>query len=184
MKKEIKTAIIILLSLLTIYFIVKAFLIDLTMIQGVSMFPTLEENQIVLVNKLKALTQKQPERYDLISFEIPSRIYVDVEEYTSEDLIAVYENNTFTTRTFTKRVIGLPGEHIQIKEDYKVYINDICIEEEYILDGTNYYSCAYIDLIIPEGTVFVMGDNRYDSIDSRNFGCIPIEKIKGYIIGF
>ncbi len=185
MKKELKKAIIIFIILLMLYVIIKTFFIDVTMTEGVSMFPTLEENQIILVNKMKALSKKQPQRGDIVTFEIPSRLYVEAEDYSPKDLIALYENNTniFDEKTFVKRVIALPGEHIQIKEDYRVYINDICIEEEYLTDDyTTHDFCAYNDFVVPDDTVFVMGDNRYDSTDSRHFGCVPIEKIKGYVI--
>ena len=185
MKKELKKAIIVFAILLVLYLIIKTFFIDVTMTEGVSMFPTLEENQIVLVNKMKALSKRIPQRGDIVTFEIPSRLYVEAEDYSPKDLIALYENNTniFNEKTFVKRVIGLPGEHIQIKEDYRVYINDISIEEEYLTDyHTTHDFCAYSDLVVPDDTVFVMGDNRYDSTDSRHFGCVPIEKIKGYVI--
>ena len=85
--------------------------------------------------------------------------------------------------SYIKRVIALPGEHIEIKNG-KVYINDKELEEEYIADTVKTESMegSFYDLVVPEGTVFVMGDNRTGSSDSRMFGCIPYEKIEGKVV--
>lgn len=82
-----------------------------------------------------------------------------------------------------KRVIGLPGEHIKI-ENGKVYINEKELDEEYLESEYKYTDTEsyegkymYIDIVIPEDAVYVMGDNRKKSNDSRSFGCIPFDKI-------
>lgn len=74
------------------------------------------------------------------------------------------------------------GEHVKI-EDGKVYINEEELGEEYLQPGviTDDLNGAYTDIIVPDGTLFVMGDNRGQSTDSRRFGCIPIEKIEGKV---
>ena len=76
-----------------------------------------------------------------------------------------------------KRVIGLPGETVKI-EDNTIYINGEAIEDYSDDVKTADYD---LDMIIPEGYYFVMGDNRYDSADSRILGLISKEKIKGSI---
>ena len=84
---------------------------------------------------------------------------------------------------YIKRVIALPGEHIEIK-DGKVYINGDIYIEDYLPDELATFSEGgqYIDLVVPEGTVYVMGDNRGQSADSRRFGCVPYDKIEGKVV--
>ena len=85
--------------------------------------------------------------------------------------------------SYIKRVIALPGEHIQIK-DGKVYINGEELKEDYLAEDvvTEAEGGQFLDVIVPEGTVFAMGDNRGHSADSRRFGCIPYEKIEGKVV--
>ena len=85
--------------------------------------------------------------------------------------------------SYSKRVIALPGEQLEIK-DGKVYINGEELKEEYLADTvrTETMDGAFYDLVVPDGTVFVMGDNRSGSSDSRMFGCIPYEKIEGKVV--
>ena len=84
-----------------------------------------------------------------------------------------------------KRIIGLPNDHIQITDNYELYVNGEKVYESYVpygytnIEGGNYEpkKYMYIDLIVPENSVYVMGDNRTESTDSRSFGCIPIDKV-------
>lgn len=82
---------------------------------------------------------------------------------------------------YIKRVVGLPGELIEIIGD-KTYINSDLLEEKYIYTKDIY--CYYDDksLKIPEDCYYVLGDNRFNSVDSRSFGTIKKEKIKGKLI--
>ena len=86
-------------------------------------------------------------------------------------------------RSYIKRVIALPGEHVQIKDD-KVYINGEALDEPYLQPGivTDLLGNGFYDFTVPENTVFAMGDNRTHSTDCRAFGCIPLEKIEKYCI--
>ena len=85
--------------------------------------------------------------------------------------------------SYIKRVIGLPGEHVKI-ENGKVYINGEELEEDYLQENvvTDSLSGVYTDIVVPEGCIFVMGDNRQQSTDSRRFGCIPLERIEGKVL--
>lgn len=76
-----------------------------------------------------------------------------------------------------KRVIGIPGDEIKI-DGGKVYINDESLEEAYI-KGETYADALEFPLIVPEGKVFVMGDNREVSLDSRQLGFIDYKQIEG-----
>ena len=136
-----------------------------------------------------------PERGDIITLEAPSDKLVDIDD--TDNVVARYDNeptNWFTKFTYyfleigkesyIKRVIALPGEHLEIK-DGKVYINGEELDEPYLQD--NVYTTAgdvnepFYDLVVPENCVFVMGDNRAGSTDSRAFGCIPLDKIEGTV---
>ena len=85
-------------------------------------------------------------------------------------------------KDFIKRVIGLPGETIEVKSG-KVYINDKPLEEkEYILHSKPYFTprlANYGPYKIPEDSYFMMGDNRENSSDSRVWGALPFERVKG-----
>lgn len=80
-----------------------------------------------------------------------------------------------------KRVIGLPGDHIQIK-DGSVYVNGEKLEESYISNEISTESFILNDFTVPEGYYFMMGDNRERSSDSRTLGCIPKNKLEGRVV--
>ena len=86
--------------------------------------------------------------------------------------------------SYIKRVIAMPGEHVEIK-DGGVYINGQKLEESYLQDGvvTDSLGGSYTDFVVPDNCIFAMGDNRSHSTDCRSFGCIPLEKIEG-TVGF
>ena len=83
--------------------------------------------------------------------------------------------------SYVKRVIGLPGDHIVIGDDGSVYRNAEKLDEPYLNEQVTNKD-KYNDVVVPAGTVFMMGDNRLSSKDSRFFGCVPIEKVNGYVV--
>ena len=82
--------------------------------------------------------------------------------------------------SYIKRVIGVAGDHIKI-EDGKVYLNGKELQEPYLREGIKTESDMFTDVTVPEGYIFVMGDNRPHSTDSRSFGCIPLEKVESKV---
>jgi len=116
---------------------------------GYSMGTTLPNASYILADRL-AYEQKDPQRGDIIIFSFP----LD----PKEDLI--------------KRVIGLPGETITV-QDGIVTINDTVLEETYITEPPSYNGTW----VVPEGHLFVLGDNRNDSRDSHQWGFLPQENI-------
>lgn len=165
-----------------------------TIVKQPSMYPTLKENQRLWLNRWGRTTKKLPKRGDIITFEAPSKTIL-LKDELNENLIARYENEpkTFLGKfsynlleinktSFIKRVIGLPGDHIKI-EDSKVYINDKEYEEPYLQPGvvTDNGKGYLTELVVPENSIFAMGDNRSQSTDCRCFGCIPLEKIESKV---
>lgn len=163
-----------------------------TIVQQPSMYPTLKPNQRLILNRWARTIKEMPSRGDIITFEAPTS---DSYTYNANDVRAKYSKNPTSAWgkfvyyvlesnkiSYIKRVIALPGEHLQIK-DGKVYINGEELEEKYLQPDvtTSIENCPFYDLIVPENCVFVMGDNRSKSTDSRKFGCIPLEKIESKV---
>jgi signal peptidase I len=138
-------------------FVVKTFLIQAFFIPSGSMLPTLHEDDRVLVNKL-SYDLHDVHRGDLVVFERPEGDSVG----QIKDLI--------------KRVVGLPGDRIEARDGH-VYINGDLLEEPYLPDGTQTDNLT--SQTVPEDHVFVMGDNRGDSMDSRVFHAIDEDLIVG-----
>ncbi len=166
-----------------------------TIVQMSSMHPTLQQGQRLILNRWIRTTNQTPKRGDIITFEAPSKTSgISAAEADIENPIAVYENeptNIFSKfryyvleigkTSYIKRVIALPGEHIKI-ENGKVYINGEQLQENYLNTGvTTPLTGPYTDLVVPQGYVFAMGDNRAGSKDCREFGCVPIEKIESKV---
>ena len=167
-----------------------------TIVQQESMYPTLKENERLWLNRWGRTTNDMPERGDIITFEAPSKSYISEEEADFDNPVAIYEKeptNVFSEffyyvlewnkRSYIKRVVGLPGDHVKI-ENGKVYINGEELDEPYLQDGVETTSLdgVFTDIIVPENYVFAMGDNRMKSTDCRRFGCIPLEKIEGKVV--
>lgn len=89
--------------------------------------------------------------------------------------IVVFDAKPIENKAFIKRVIGLPNDTVEIKEGH-VYVNGELLKEEYLKEGTNTF--IDVNLKVPEGQLFVLGDNREHSKDSRMLGCISMDKVK------
>jgi signal peptidase I len=123
-------------------------------VDGFSMVPTLQDGEYVLVNRL-AFRGKLPERGDIIVFVSP--------QVSDLDLI--------------KRVIGVPGDHIKIAGGV-VQVNNQVLDEPYIAAAPIYNG----EWDVPEGNLFVLGDNRNDSSDSHAWGLLPVKNVIGKAI--
>ena len=166
-----------------------------TIVKQPSMYPTLKENQRLILSRVGRTLKKMPQKGDIITFEAPSKSLITENEYDSQNPVAVYENEdrgwfgNFTYKfleigkmSYIKRVIALPGDHVEIK-DGGVYINGQKQEESYLQPGvvTDSLGGQLTDFTVPENYVFAMGDNRSQSTDCRRFGCIPLDKIEGKV---
>ncbi len=140
------------LPAIAIVLAVNVFLAQPRTVHGQSMEPNLHENQRVIVD-LISLRFREPRREEIIILDLPERNAVPL----------------------IKRVVGLPGDTVEIK-DGAVYLNGEELIEPYLNQDTRGDMPARI---VPEGNVFVLGDNRARSNDSRYFGMVPFENIQG-----
>ncbi len=165
-----------------------------TVVESSSMEPTLIAGQRLVLNRLTRTNKARYYRGDIVTFEAP--LLIKNEDIDLSNPIAKYDEPKglfekfsyyvleLTKTSYIKRVIGLPGEHVTIK-DGSVYINGLKLSEPYLTgnvqttDGNGQY--LFVDFTVPEGTYFLMGDNRKASMDSRKFGCIPEEKIESRV---
>ncbi len=130
---------------------IRTFLFVPYQVHGASMEPTLKGDELLIVNKL-VYHLDEPDYGEIVVF------------HTSEE------------RDFIKRVIGLPGDHIVIR-DGKVYRNDKLLTEPYIYEQMN--TNIEEDIIVPPSQIYVMGDNRNNSKDSRRIGPVLVDKVVG-----
>lgn len=164
-----------------------------TVVSGSSMFGTLEEGERLLLNRWIKTTHGKYNRGDIITIEEPSNVTPSIFEVDLNNPVAEYNYKPkgffakfnyyvleFTKTSFIKRVIGVEGDHIKI-EDGKVYLNDKELEEPYLDEGVTTPGGTFSDVVVPKGYVFIMGDNREHSTDSRSFGCVPINKIESKV---
>ncbi len=122
-------------------------------IYGASMTPTLQDGEVIC-----CLTTKR---------------------YEPGDIIAFYYNN----KILVKRVIGLPGDWINIDEEGNVFVNDVPLDEPYLSEKALGECDIELPYQVPESTLFVMGDHRTTSVDSRSstVGCISKDEVVGVI---
>ena len=136
--------------------LVRTFVLQAFSIPSSSMEATLEISDRVLVNKL-SYDFGDIERGDIVVFTKP------------DDLPSPYDD-------LIKRIIGLPGDVVEGR-DGRVFINDVALDESYLDAGV--VTSTFGPETVPEGHVWVMGDNRSNSSDSRVFGPISIDRIEG-----
>lgn len=142
-------------AILTILFFgVVRLLVQNYRVDGFSMEPTLHNSQYILVDKAVYYLHS-PERGDVIVFEWPKD--------TSQD--------------FVKRIIGVPGDTVQVNADGQVTVDGVRLQEPYVNDLTNPYGPETWKL--GANQYFVLGDNRGDSSDSRDWGVVPRNDIIG-----
>lgn len=143
---------------IVIAIIIKAFVFETVLVDGHSMLPTLRDRDRLAVVKIGYLFDG-PGYGDVVVFRYPA----------DPSLI------------FIKRVIALEGDRVEIK-NHRVYVNGTRLDEPYINEKP---IMDYPEAVVPPNTVFVLGDNRNDSRDSRypDVGFIPIRNIRGQAVG-
>lgn len=172
----------------TLALLIRYFVGTPTEVKQSSMYPTLKENQRLILNRICRTFNQTYERGDIITLEAPKRGLVTKVTATYDKEFSnwfdkfVYYVLEFGKESYIKRIVALPGEHVQIY-DGKIHINGEELKEDYLQEGviTEPNNPYLEDFIVPENYVFALGDNREASKDCREFGCIPIEKIEGKV---
>jgi signal peptidase I len=159
--------------------LVKTFLVQPFYIPSESMLPTIEVNDRVMVNKL-AYRFGVPQRGDIVVFLNPNLTDDELDESIPEAVIrSVLEAVGVRTRgqdDLIKRVVAVGGETVTVS-DGRVEVDGEALDEAYVASGGAMGDFGSVT--VPEGHVFVMGDNRNSSLDSRRFGAIPVDEIVG-----
>ena len=157
--------------------LIKTFLVQPFWIPSESMLETIHVNDRVMVNKL-AFQLGEPQRGDVVVFRDPAQPEIDesVPEAVVRSVLEAVGIRTRGSDDLIKRVIGLPGETIRI-EDNHVMVDGVAIEEPYLADDITMPDEGPFQ--VGDDEVFVMGDNRPFSFDSRRFGTIPYDDLVG-----
>lgn len=177
---EIKGIALTILGSIIIVAIVNTEVLASAKVQQESMENTLYSDEKLIVDKV-SYNFTAPKREDIIIFfdnDEKGNILEEGYEYLKE--IASISYNTDTRTRLVKRVIGIPGDEIDIRDGY-VYLNGSILEELYV-KGETYSRDKEFPIKVEEDTVFVLGDNREVSKDSRNFGLVKINQIEGKAI--
>jgi len=145
----------------SLFIVVYLFVMQPNQVKGASMDPTFNSGDYIFTSKISSKFRAY-ERGDVVVFKSPKN--PDIE--------------------YIKRIVGLPGDKIMIK-DSEVYVNDIQLTENYISAKTNLWEGGFSkngeEIIVPEEELFVMGDNRPRSSDSREFGPISASSVIGLV---
>lgn len=176
--------------------LINTYIIRTSMIYGLSMYPTLNESQVVVLSKLPYVFG-EPEFGEVVVFDShcfaenyePSNFIDHIAESLRYNVISQKLFNVHDTeeRYWIKRVIGVPGDTIEFVGN-AVYRNGELLEEDYInkADAPNYEDprnqYANSSVTLEEGYIFVMGDNRNNSKDSRMMGPVDMRAIVGKVL--
>lgn len=146
----------------SLFIVVYLFILQPNQIKGASMEPSFYTGEYILTSKI-TYKFRIPQKGDVIVFKSPKN--PDIE--------------------YIKRIVGLPGDTVVIRENGDIYINGTLINENYIASKTNLWEGGFskqdVPVIVPQNELFVMGDNRPRSSDSREFGTVRTDSIIGHV---
>lgn len=145
----------------SLFIVIYLFVMQPNQVKGASMEPTFLSGDYILTSKI-SYKFRTPKRGDVVVFKSPKNPDID----------------------YIKRIIGVPGDTIAVRNN-EVYVNDQLIVEPYISNKTNIFDGGFLiegeNTTIPPNYLFVMGDNRPRSSDSREFGPVPISDVIGVV---
>lgn len=147
------------LQLVVLALLIAAFFMRMPQVSGFSMEPHIRSGEYVLINTF-AYRLGTPGRGDIVAFR-------------NEGALRAAQNDT--REIFIKRVVGLPGDHIRIDHG-RVYVNGVKLDEPYVQHPDDR---TFTEITVPASSVYVLGDNRADSEDSRFFGPVGDERLIG-----
>ncbi|MCL1917155.1 MAG: signal peptidase I [Peptococcaceae bacterium] len=143
--------------------LLRQFVVDVRVVPTPSMAPTIQVQDRVVVDRL-FYKMGSLERGDIIVFTAPAR--KELEDLQGEDLV--------------KRLIGLPGETVEVRDGH-VWIDGRALNEPYVINPQGLTQYKMEPVTVPEGYYFVMGDNREGSNDSHNWGCLEQNLVHGRV---
>lgn len=152
-KKKIVPFIKLFIIISIIIITLDTFFIRVMQVVDTSMFPLFQVNDIYVVKKISFKTHN----------------------FKRGEIVLLKQKDTFVIR----RILGVEGDKIEYREG-KLYINDILTEEPFLIDNT--YKMPNFSVVVPRYNLFVLCDNRYDTNDSRSFGCIDRSNVVGQVI--
>ncbi len=154
---------------------VSTFIVQPTTVKGHSMDPTLHDKQYIFVSKIMHTLRYEPDYGDIVIIDSHLNLKRTItNEIIDSPLITLITQNP--REKHVKRVIGKAGDIIEFK-DHKVYRNGQLLDEPYIKEEMWYSSNEKI--VVPDDHIFVLGDNRNHSRDSRDYGCVPLSHVLG-----
>lgn len=185
--KEVVEWVVCFLVAYVIYVCINYFIGTIAGIRQTSMFPTAKEGERVIVGR-RILYNHEVKRGQIVTISAPDDMAKD-----PEDIVATYIDRQgfdwfvynvleIGKKSYIKRVIAVGGDSLKITEDGTVILNGEVLDEPYLPEKTTTpITGNYYDIQVPEGYIFVMGDNRAASRDSREFGVIPLSKVEGIV---
>lgn len=178
--KEFMSTILQIFIACLIIIMINTFIIQPTQVKGTSMESTLHDKNRIFINKLPHTFNQKYDYEDIVvidSRKNHSRTLMD-DIFSNLKMSLIIQLFTKKQDDFywIKRIVGKEGDIIEFKNGYVIKNGEI-IKETYTNQKTNYYREKRI--IVPENYVYVLGDNRRDSKDSRHIGCIPVDNILG-----
>lgn len=162
--------------------LIHIFLFVPTKVSGESMYPTLDNGQYLIVSKISHVLREMPGYGDIVIIDSRTRrerSWVDDLTEPMNNYIAIFDRSRQEHNVWVKRVIGKGGDSLEF-HDGAVWRNGERLDEPYINEPMEFsMDGAYT---VPEGTVFVMGDNRNHSSDSRFIGPVPVDHVLGRVV--
>lgn len=162
--------------------IIHIFLFVPTRVSGLSMYPTLDNGQYLIVSKIGHVLREVPDYGDIVIIDSRTgreRSWIDDLSEPAMNYIALFNKGNKNHTVWVKRIIGKAGDVLEF-HDHAVYRNGTKLEEPYINEDMEFSMPG--SFTVPDGTVFVMGDNRNHSSDSRFIGPVPIDHILGTVV--
>lgn len=141
-----------------LYFVIQTFVLQTFRVEGVSMEDSLEPDQHLLIDKLTP-------RFD---------------DYSRGDIVVLHppDEPDPDSVPFIKRVIGVAGDHVEVRDD-GVWVNGMELDEAYVNPDYLTEPFQWKTFDVPQGEILVMGDHRDESLDSREFGSVPVGNVIG-----
>lgn len=161
--------------------IIHIFLFVPTKVSGESMVPTLSNGQYLIVSKISHVLREMPDYGDIVIIDSRTRrerSWMDDLTEPMNNYIALFDRSRQEHSVWVKRVIGREGDVLEFK-DGAVWRNGEKLDEPYINEPMEFSMDG--SYTVPDGTVFVMGDNRNHSSDSRFIGPVPVDHVLGRV---